>query len=109
MLDKLRHHWRQFAAHRPGTRFQAQHRQGRRARRTPFARGVRAVLATAITLIGLVMMPAPGPGMVVVAFGLVMLARESAMAARGLDAAELRLRPLWARASAWWQRRRSAG
>lgn len=108
MLEKLKHHWQKFAAHEPGSRFQAQRREGRRGSRSPVARGLRAVLATAITLIGLVMMPAPGPGMLVVAFGLVMLARESMMAARLLDKAELRLRPPALRVLSWWRERRAA-
>ncbi|MDB5971036.1 MAG: putative transrane protein [Hydrocarboniphaga sp.] len=102
MLDSLKHHWEQFKAHPPGTRFQAQHRRSK----TPLARGVRATLAIIVTLIGLVLMPAPGPGMLVVAFGLVLLARESMMAARLLDAAELRARPSVLRLIAWYKRRR---
>jgi len=105
MLEKFKHHWQQFKAHEPGTRFQAQRREGRRGQRSPLRRGLSAVLAVAVTLIGLVMMPAPGPGMVVVAFGLVMLARESMMVARMLDAAELRVRPPVLRLMAWWKQR----
>src|SRR3954464_12933828 len=106
MLEKLKHQWRRFQSHSPGTRFKAQYREGHSGRQSKLARGVRAALAIAITLIGLVLMPAPGPGMVVVAFGLVMLARESMMVARLLDAAELRARPPTLRLLAWWRRHR---
>lgn len=107
MLDKLKHHWERFKAHKPGTRFRAQHRQGRRGAKSPLARGIRATLAVILTLVGMVMMPAPGPGMLVVAFGLVMLARESLMVARLLDATEIRLQPHALRLIAWWKQRRS--
>ena len=107
MLEKLKHRWHQFKAHPPGTRFRAQYRAGHRGHRSRIARGVRAVLACAITLIGLVLMPAPGPGILVVAFGLVMLARESMMVARLLDAAELRIRPAVLRLLGWWRQRRA--
>ncbi|WP_428312056.1 PGPGW domain-containing protein [Hydrocarboniphaga sp.] len=107
MLDTLKQQWEQFKAQQPGTRFQAQHRRGHQGAKSPMARVVRAVLAVVITLVGLVMMPAPGPGMLVVAFGLVLLARESLMVARLLDRAELWLRPRALRVVAWWKRRRA--
>jgi hypothetical protein len=106
MLASLKQRWDQFKSYEPGTRFQAQHRKGNRNAKTPLARGVRAVLAIIVTLIGLVMMPAPGPGMPIVALGLTMLAHESLMVARVLDAAELKLRPHALRVMAWWRRRR---
>lgn len=106
MMETLKRYWQQFSEQQPGTRFQAQHRRGHSGAKTPLARGVRAVLAVIVTLIGLVMMPAPGPGMLVVAFGLVLLARESLMIAKLLDKAELWLRPYALRLIAWWKRRR---
>lgn len=54
----------------------------------------------ALTLVGLIFMAVPGPGIPVLAIGLALVAQESAALARLLDRAELRLRR-------WWKRLRS--
>jgi hypothetical protein len=43
-------------------------------------------------LAGIVLLPAPGPGMVVVLVGAAMLARESLVVARACDSAEMKVR-----------------
>jgi uncharacterized protein (TIGR02611 family) len=46
------------------------------------------VIGTLLAIVGVVLLPLPGPGMLVVAAGLVLVARESATAARMLDFAD---------------------
>jgi hypothetical protein len=54
----------------------------------------------AVLAAGIVLLPAPGPGMVVVALGAGIVAQASLVAARALDWCELRLRAVLA-----WGRR----
>jgi hypothetical protein len=49
-------------------------------------------------------MPAPGPGIIVAAFGAALIAEESYAAAHMLDWLELRVRRLGARAQKMWSR-----
>lgn len=108
MFPKLRQHWQHFKSLPPGKRFVETHRESRRGQRSVAGRVLRIVAGLVVTIVGLVMLPAPGPGMLVVLLGLVLLAHESLIVARGLDAAERVLRPILASLHAWWQRR-SAG
>jgi hypothetical protein len=55
-------------------------------------------------LAGIVLMPATGPGFLVVFVGAAMLAEESVIAARALDSAELKLRALHIRVRRAWRR-----
>lgn len=87
----------------PPLRFTRKHRENMRAeRRHPIIRVV--VLATgALTcVIGVVLMPLPGPGWLITIAGLSLIARESSKVARLMDWCELRM---W-RALRWWFRRR---
>ncbi len=102
MFDSLRKHWRDFKESRPGRRFQDVH--DRRAAERGAGEGggggyIGLVAGVILTVVGIVFLPAPGPGSVVLFLGLAMLARESRVVARMLDKAELKCRPafLWAR------------
>ena len=92
-LAALRQHWQEFRQGEPGKRFQ-EYYERRHGEGSALLCACRLVLGVALLLVGLVMMPAPGPGMVVVALAAVMVARESRTAARCFDAIELRLRGL---------------
>jgi len=90
-LASLKQPWSEFRRGRPGRRFQDWHER-RRGRSSAFLGACRLVLGLALMLAGLVLMPAPGPGMAVVVLAAVLVARESRTAARLFDAVELRLR-----------------
>ncbi len=92
-LAALRQHWQEFRQGEPGKRFQDYYER-RHDEGNAFFGGCRLVLGLVLLLVGLVMLPAPGPGMVVVALAAVMVARESRLAARLFDTIELRLRDL---------------
>ena len=92
--------WDRFIQSLPGRRFQEryrrmQHDQGGLWRRCAFVCG-----GIALALVGLFFMAFPGPGIPILAIGLALIAQESAMMARLLDRAEIRL---WR----WWKRLRA--
>ena len=103
MFDKLRRYWRQLKAGRPGKRFQVQYEAQQKSRRPAWARPVWIAGGTVLIAVGVVALPAPGPGILVIAFGAALIARESRIAARVLDWIELRLREVWTWAGNAWE------
>ena len=101
MFGNLKKRWRALKKSRPGRRFQDRHEQ--RKNRSAVWKAFYIVGGTALCLIGIVLMPAPGPGLLVVLVGGAMLAEESLLAARALDWLELKGRALFARAKHAWR------
>lgn len=105
MLKKLRTHWKAFKASRPGHRFQDVHERpasnggGRSSRLRHVGMIVLGILLTAA---GVVFLPAPGPGSIVLLAGIGIIASESLMVARFLDRTEVVVRPWARRAVRWW-------
>ena len=92
--------WEHFRADRPGERFKNLYRR-RREKRTGLHAGERWVImigGAGLALVGLILVPAPGPGWLVVAMGLGLLGSEVLSIARFLDASECKLRG-WASAA----------
>lgn len=77
-------------AGKPGRRFSD--RYHRRASRV--ARVLVASCGVALIVLGVLLVPTPGPGLLVLLAGALLFAGESRGAARWLDATELRLREL---------------
>jgi uncharacterized protein (TIGR02611 family) len=63
-----------------------------------------AVVGITIVLVGIVLIPLPGPGWLIVFLGFAVLGTEFAVARRF----NAFLRRMLGRATAWWQRRRAA-
>jgi uncharacterized protein (TIGR02611 family) len=106
IFGRVRRHWRDLAAARPGNRFQQRYARRQQARRSRFAAPLTIMAGVLILLFGLVMLPAPGPGILVVLIGASLIAEESRFAARALDWTEVRGRRgvrsalrIWERAS----------
>ena len=95
MFGNLKKRWRALKKSHPGRRFQDRHEQ--RKNRSGLWKAFYLVAGTALCLIGIVLMPAPGPGFLVVFVGGALLAEESLLAARALDWLELKGRALLAR------------
>ena len=57
-----------------------------------------------IVAVGIVALPAPGPGTLVIAFGAAFIARESMVVARFMDWTELKLRSAWSILHSAWRR-----
>jgi hypothetical protein len=87
----LKQAWRSFADERPGQRFMQHHRRARQQRST-FKRVLRIGLGAALTAGGIVFWFLPGPGSLLVLFGMAMFAGESRPLAHFMDRAELFIR-----------------
>jgi uncharacterized protein (TIGR02611 family) len=103
LLDRIKDHWQDFKRGRPGHRFQERYRRRDRQGHGLFAKAVYLVSGFGLLVAGIILMPAPGPGFLVVFVGAGLIAKESHAAARVLDWIELRLWRLtrWARRT--WQ------
>ena len=95
MLRRLKAGWRELKHGRPGRRFEERYL---RARQGPACGRIRKCLLIAggflIVLVGIVFLPMPGPGMLIIAIGALMMAEESRAAARTLDWLEAKARRL---------------
>jgi len=92
MFKQLQRSWKELKSGRPGSRFLEQYRRQHQAHESGVGRAVRIVAGIILVPVGLFFLPAPGPGMVVLALGAILLARESRLVARALDRLELRAR-----------------
>jgi uncharacterized protein (TIGR02611 family) len=90
----LKDAWHRFRSAKPGTRFKRQFEENQQERKHRWFRPVVIVVGVAVVLVGLVALPAPGPGILIVAAGAALLARESRWIAERLDLAEVKLRRL---------------
>lgn len=95
MFSRLHKEWSRFVKAPAGERFQMLHADCERGslggRIARWSVGVLAILA------GLVMIVTPGPGLLTIAFGAAVIARESSGVARRCDGLEMRMRRAWER------------
>jgi hypothetical protein len=87
----------ELAHSRPGQRFQDRYRRKSETGRGRLARCAVILAGIALTLVGIFFLAEPGPGIPILAVGLALIAQESAVMARFLDRAELRVRGWWKR------------
>ena len=97
MFDGLKRRWRRLKAGEPGARFQRQYRENRETRKSGLQRWGAVAAGAGLILIGVVALFVPGPGILFIAAGGAVLARESLAVARTLDWVEVRGRRLWRR------------
>jgi uncharacterized protein (TIGR02611 family) len=104
-LDRVRRPWVELLRSEPGRRFQdrnEKHRQ-RGDREWDAPRVLKLSSGFAILVPGIIMIPAPGPGAIIVAMGLALIADEFRPVAVFLDRAELTIRrayqKVWGQAS----------
>jgi hypothetical protein len=76
----------------PGRRFQERYRRKSRTERGRLARWAVVIAGIILTLVGIFFLAVPGPGIPILAIGLALIAQESAVTARLLDRAEVRIR-----------------
>jgi uncharacterized protein (TIGR02611 family) len=104
MFTWLKQNWQAFIDAAPGERFaQLYHR--RESRQSFITRSTFLLVGLIIMALGLVLMPAPGPGMVVLLFGAAIAAQESLRIARLMDWTEVRARRVVKSVVNWWRRR----
>lgn len=67
-------------------------------------RGIYILIGSVITLLGLFLVPVPGPGWATVFLGLGVIAGEFLSVAKALDTVELKGRAVLKSAERWWER-----
>ena len=94
MIDGLKRTWEELMRSEPGRRFQDRNDRHRMhgLRDWNRARILKPLLGVAIIVPGIIMIPAPGPGAVIVVLGLALVADEYRPVAIFLDRSELGLR-----------------
>jgi hypothetical protein len=99
-IAKLERQWHELAHDKPGQRFANQHRRLRHGGRARLV--AMAVVGALLVAVGLFLLVVPGPGLLVGAFGLALLAGTSSRLARALDRLEPIVRRWASRAKTWW-------
>jgi len=102
MWERIRRDWKEFKNDTPGKRFL---NRFEKTERTPGLRGWRIaimVVGLLVAAAGIVLMPLPGPGILIVALGAAMLSQGSKGMARVLDWLEVRARKLAEKAKRAW-------
>jgi uncharacterized protein (TIGR02611 family) len=92
MLAKLRRSWRSLKDAPAGERFRRYHRQHSDSGRPAWKRVAWIVGGVVVIAAGIIALPAPGPGTLVIVAGFALLGRELAVVARALDWLEATLR-----------------
>lgn len=87
--------WQKFKNRRPGFRFHGMYKEHQKSQTKPWKRVAYIVGGVVVLLVGIVALPAPGPGMLIVALGAGIIARESERLANALDRFEVFLRRKW--------------
>jgi hypothetical protein len=101
-MSAIRRAWRAFARDQPGARFLHHYERAQRERSTAKT-AVRLGVGAVSTLGGVALWFLPGPGTLLVMFGMAMLASESRVLARVLDRTELFVRSGYRRLRSWWR------
>lgn len=105
MIQRAKENWLRFKESKPGRRFQDHHyrhqNQGGRGR-SIFYVILNVVGGVMVVGGGLIAVPGPGPGWLIILLGLVMIAGESLSFARFADWAEIKLRRLARRVAGVW-------
>jgi uncharacterized protein (TIGR02611 family) len=108
MFARLRESWRRFRAAPHGTRFQELYREHQAREKSAWRRPLTVMIGLVIIAVGIVALPFPGPGTLIIVLGVGILGRESAQLSRFLDRAECWLVPRVARLRTRWGRFRGS-
>lgn len=92
MLGKFTRPWKAMVDARPGKRFRARYEQRRRMRASALWTPLYLIVGSALFVLGLTMLVAPGPGLLVLFIGAALIGQESLVVARALDRTEVGLR-----------------
>ena len=85
MAVSVRRQWEHFSASPTGRRFEARYRVRRSSRSGTFRKILISALGFLLLLAGAAMMVLPGPGLLALLLGALLIAEESLFAARLLD------------------------
>jgi uncharacterized protein (TIGR02611 family) len=104
MSRKLKTEWSRLKRGKTGSRFQDQYDRDQRDASGNVGRIVRVLVGVLLFPVGVILLAVPGPGLVVIGIGAVLIAREFRWAAQWLDWTEVRGRGLVRRAKRTWRR-----
>ena len=95
MLDRLKQGWRELKRGQPGRRFQDRYLRRRDRARASTVRKCSVIGAgVLLVLAGILFLPLPGPGFLIIAAGALLMAGQSWSIARALDSLETTIRKL---------------
>jgi hypothetical protein len=106
-VKELKDRWQFLRSRRPGERFQRFYRHRREACPGEGRRWRLMGYGLLTMALGVIMLPAPGPGTVVLLVGIGLIAQASLTVARACDWAEIRMRRFAGRCYEAWHRPRS--
>jgi UPF0716 family protein affecting phage T7 exclusion len=92
MLKHLKQSWQRFKAGLPGRRFQQQFRLRQRLRSGAARKALLMAAGVLIAAAGIFLLFVPGPGIIILLIGAVLIAQQSSLAARAFDRIEIGLR-----------------
>ena len=101
MTERWREEWKVFRTAPPGQRFRERYERMKAVPRPAHERIARCICGIATLLVGIVLIPLPGPGWLIVGFGVTLLAQESRPIAAFCDRLEVRFRALASRWRRW--------
>ena len=104
MFETIKRGWQRFKADPPGQRFQQQFKRRHAVARTLLQKALVVGGGVLLTGVGIFLFFLPGPGVLFVLLGAVLIAQQSVTVARGLDWTEIRLRKLLAQSPGAWRR-----
>jgi uncharacterized protein (TIGR02611 family) len=104
MIEKIRESWQSFKESEPGQRFKDRYRRRQQSKSGKFDLELVVSVLGGILIVlgGIVAVPGPGPGWLIVFLGLGLVAGEFRPIARFMDWAEVRLRRLARWAAGVW-------
>lgn len=96
MLDGAKREWHSFRDDEAGRRFANHHKRAHRSA-SKVVRALRVVIGAVLLAGGIVLLFIPGPGLLVMLFGVALVAGESRWLAERMDRAEVDARKRWRR------------
>ena len=104
MFEKIKQHWTQFKKAPTGARFQHYYESRHHTPRSLLKKMLFIVIGVLVMMVGVFFLAVPGPGLLVILIGAVIVARESLFVSRIFD----RIEPRTWRAAVWcrtlWRR-----
>jgi len=103
MFESAKKEIERLKASRPGRRFQERHKRAKEGNASTAARVLRVGAGLGVAAVGVILMPAPGPGWLIFILGLALVGSDIGFVARGLDWFELKARAVWEWIRSFWK------